>query len=270
MQFDTLSTVLTSESEFMTQELNKRAQQPFDLKPVLLHMCANVFTHYMCSSRYAYDDKSFQKVVRLFDLIFWDINQGYAVDFLPWLLPAYRKHMQQLSKWGTDIREFILQNIIDEHRSTLDKNSPRDFTDALLLHLETESEASKAALNWNHVLYELEDFLGGHSAVGNLLMRAIGAMCLNPDVMKNIQEEIQRTTGGQRPVVLEDRPLMPYTEAAILETLRLSSSPIVPHVAMQETSVAGKRKPLCPVYNWQLTSAFSFQVTRSKKAPSSF
>ncbi len=32
---------------------------------------------------------------------------------------------------------------------------------------------------------------------------------------------------------------MPYTESAILETLRLSSSPIVPHVAMQDTSVAG-------------------------------
>jgi len=95
-------------------------------------------------------------------------------------------------------------------------------------------------MDWNHVLYELEDFLGGHSAIGNLLMRAVGELCSNPDVMANIQEEIRRTTGdNSRPVVLEDRPNMPYTESAILETLRLSSSPIVPHVAMQDTSVAG-------------------------------
>lgn len=96
-------------------------------------------------------------------------------------------------------------------------------------------------MNWNHVLYELEDFLGGHSAIGNLLMRAVGELCSVPDVVANIQDEIRRNTDdNSRPVVLEDRPCMPYTEAAVLETLRLSSSPIVPHVAMQDTSVGGK------------------------------
>jgi len=108
------------------------------------------------------------------------------------------------------------------------------------LYLNSTGENANQ-LDWNHVLYELEDFLGGHSAIGNLLMRAVGELCSNPQVMANIQEEIDRTTGGNsRPVTLEDRPNMPYTEAAILETLRLSSSPIVPHVAMQDTSVAGK------------------------------
>nr|QST15038.1 CYP307A1 protein [Diaphanosoma celebensis] len=243
MQFETLSNVLTLESSYMAQELSKISDpihpKPVDLKPVLLSMCANVFTHYMCSSRFAYDHADFQNIVRLFDQIFWDINQGYAVDFLPWLLPAYKGHMQQLTKWGQDIRQFIMHYIIDEHRQTLDKNNQRDFTDALLAHLEHELDSGVSFLNWNHALYELEDFLGGHSAIGNLLMRAVGELCQNPAVMKNIQDEIQRTTGGERPVVLEDRPLMPYTEAAILETLRLSSSPIVPHVAMQDTCIAG-------------------------------
>jgi len=266
MQFETLSSVLTSESGHMVDELNRVAahqqQQPqvnpigdgaaggvggagVDLKPILLSMCANVFTHYMCSSRFAYDDIGFQKIVRLFDQIFWDINQGYAVDFLPWLLPVYRRHMQQLISWGTDIRQFILTHIIEEHRHSLDRHNPRDFTDALLSHLESNStvkegeQDKEGALDWNHVLYELEDFLGGHSAIGNLLMRAVGELCHNPQVMRAIQEEIHKVTGGHRPVVLEDRPQMPYTEAAILETLRLSSSPIVPHVAMQDTSVAG-------------------------------
>lgn len=32
---------------------------------------------------------------------------------------------------------------------------------------------------------------------------------------------------------------MPYTEAVILETLRTTSSPIVPHVATQTTKIAG-------------------------------
>jgi cytochrome P450 family 307 subfamily A len=134
----------------------------------------------------------------------------------------------------------------------MDVNNPRDFTDVLLSQLGNEKnngEDVQAAdhndnekqLDWNHVLYELEDFLGGHSAIGNLLMRAVGELCSSPHVMANIQEEIRKVTcDNSRPVVLEDRPSMPYTEATILETLRLSSSPIVPHVAMQNTSVAGK------------------------------
>lgn len=254
----------------MVQELSaklsaSKSKSGIDLKPTLLAMCANVFTHYMCSARFGYSDPAFQKTVRLFDQIFWDINQGYAVDFLPWLLPAYRRHMRKLTTWGSDIRKFILKHIIEEHRQSLDKSSLRDFTDALLSHLDDDHKGerlfvpfyfefntfnvrylwlraeSNHQLDWNHVLYELEDFLGGHSAIGNLLMRAVGELCSNQDVMANIQEEIRRTTGDNaRPVVLEDRPHMPYTEAAILETLRLSSSPIVPHVAMQDTSVAGK------------------------------
>lgn len=244
LQFDALSQVLTSESAFMVHELKAKVSAPgasasgIDLKPTLLAMCANVFTHYMCSSRFSYDNSSFMTVVRLFDQIFWDINQGYAVDFLPWLLPMYRGHMQKLTSWGTEIRQFILRHIIDEHRQSLDKNSIRDFTDALLSQLE-ESRV-EVELDWNHVLYELEDFLGGHSAIGNLLMRAVGELCYNPQAMAKIQEEIRRVTDdNSRPVVLEDRPNMPYTESAILETLRLASSPIVPHVAMQDTSING-------------------------------
>ena len=90
-----------------------------------------------------HDDAAFQKTVRLFDQIFWDINQGYAVDFLPWLLPAYRGHMQKLTDWGSDIRQFILTHIIDEHRASLDKSSLRDFTDALLSHLEEDQQGKK-------------------------------------------------------------------------------------------------------------------------------
>lgn len=245
MQIDMLSSVLTAESDFMTLELSLQANvaqsKPINLKPILMTACANVFTQYMCSTRFGYNDTDFQKTVRLFDEIFWEINQGYAIDFMPWLLPIYRRHMKKLNRWGQVIRGFILKYIIEEHIQSIDMKNLRDFTDALLFHMinENQDQQGKAALTRNQVLYELEDFLGGHSAVGNMLMRAVGELCNNPDVMKQVQEEIQQTTGGQRPVVLEDRPMMPYTESVLLETLRLSSSPIVPHVANQDTTIAG-------------------------------
>lgn len=162
----------------------------------------------------------------------------YAIDFLPWLLPFYNRHMKRLRNWSREIRQFILSRIIDDHRNTLDWSAPpRDFTDALLIHLEKEDD-----LNWQHIMFELEDFLGGHSAIGNLIMLTLAAIVKNPEVGTRIQTEIDQVTSNKRHVNLFDKTDMPYTEATILETLRTCSSPIVPHVANQDTSIGGTYK----------------------------
>nr|CAH7734882.1 unnamed protein product [Callosobruchus chinensis]CAH7738788.1 unnamed protein product [Callosobruchus chinensis] len=195
-----------------------------------------MFTQYMCSTSFSYEDQEFKKIVRFFDDIFWEINQGYAVDFMPWLLPAYTYHMRKLSTWATEIRRFILSRIVDDHKTTPDLNSPpRDFTVALLMHLEEDSH-----LNWQHIIFELEDFIGGHSAVGNLVMVTLAEIVNHPEVSKRIQDEMDEVTGGKRCPSLADKP---YTEATIWETLRMASSPIVPHVASADTEIDGFAVP---------------------------
>nr|AVL92854.1 CYP450 [Locusta migratoria] len=217
------------------QQPQQPQQQALHVKPLLQAACANIFTSYMCSASFDYDDPGFKKMVRTFDEIFWEINQGYAVDFMPWLEPVYRGHMRQISDWAAEIRQFILSRIIESHRRSLDRaQGPRDFTDALLLYLEEDP-----LLNWEHIIFELEDFLGGHSAIGNLLMLALREIALHPEVGERIRQEADAATGGSRLVSLFDKPSMPFTEATILETLRTASSPIVPHVATQDTSIAG-------------------------------
>ncbi|KAG8230502.1 hypothetical protein J437_LFUL010602, partial [Ladona fulva] len=254
--YDRLDAAGASEAALLLDEVQRRAGpdgKVLDIKPLLLAACSNMFTRYMCSRRFDYDDKTFVQMVRRFDDIFWDINQGYAVDFLPWLLPFYRSHMSRLSLWAHEIRQFILASIIDPHRRAIeekkraaaaakeagevseDDEGPADFTEALLLHLENDPD-----LTWQHVLFELEDFLGGHSAIGNLLMLSLAAAAKEKKVAQKIREEADAATGGgARPLTLSDRASMPYTEATVLETLRRASSPIVPHVATQDTSVDG-------------------------------
>lgn len=85
---------------------------------------------------------------------------------------------------------------------------------------------------------------GGHSAVGNLVCKILGYLVREPNVQKKIQEEIDHVTrqpdGSNRPVTISDRTTMPYTEAVVLEAIRLIASPIVPRVANQDSSVAGE------------------------------
>lgn len=234
--YDNLNNVGSAEMEYLMHqlELQMDVNGDVDVKPLLLAACGNMFSQYMCRTRFDYTDHTFQVVIRRFDQIFWEINQGYAVDFLPWLQPFYRKHLDKLSGWAQEIRQFILERIIEEHRRTLDPDSPpRDFTDALLMHLEQDP-----SMNWDHILFELEDFLGGHSAIGNLAMLVLAAVVQHPEVGVKIQEEVDKITEKKRYINLFDKADMPYTEAVILETLRTTSSPIVPHVATQDTKIS--------------------------------
>lgn len=276
LQYDHVNLVGSDEVKvFLNALQQKDTSVPIDVKPLVLAACMNMFTQYMCSTSFDYEDDHFKHVVRTFDEIFWEINQGYAVDFLPWLLPAYKGHMRKLGDWASDIRQFILTRIIDERRLALDTTlPPRDFTDALLIHLiedeadrkQQEYETKKARLqkspqpevntseesttttdesgenlNWQHIIFELEDFLGGHSAIGNLIMITLASVVSRKDVVRKIQAEIDSVTGGQRLPTLLDKENMPYTEAVIWEALRTASSPIVPHVATTTTMIDGYR-----------------------------
>lgn len=239
--------------EILSQITATESGQTVHAKPFVLRACANMFLNFMCSTKFDYNDLNFHKLVETFDKIFWDINQGYAIDFLPWLQPLYAKHMNELSTWSEYIRSFMMVAIISQRSSYInamaienndvqyhsddgDEQEPADFTDALLMSLRNEPE-----LEMNHVLFELEDFIGGHSAVGNLVMIALSLIATRPDVADTIRIEANTVTNGERLVQLYDKPEMPYTEATLFETLRIISSPIVPHVATEDTTIQGKK-----------------------------
>ncbi|EDV94437.1 cytochrome P450 307a1 [Drosophila grimshawi] len=210
--------------------------QPIDLKPILNAACANMFSQYMCSIRFDYEDNEFQQIVHFFDEIFWEINQGHPLDFLPWLSPFYTKHTTRIAYWSTTIRKFILERIIDQRQLDIDLDEPdTDFTDALLKSLIENENMCR-----NTIIFMLEDFIGGHSAVGNLIMLALTYIAKDPIIARNIQNEIDAiSNNGERSITLEDMEEMSYTMATIYEVLRYSSSPIVPHVASEDSVVSG-------------------------------
>jgi len=238
------------------------SEREVQVKQPLMMASANMFLRFMCTTQFEYGDPEFQNLVRTFDEIFWDINQGYAVDFMPWLRPFYAGHMRKLSNWSTQIRKFMMDAVIskrssyaravaeasngaadrshdDDDYNVNDGQEPTDFTDALLMSLHKEPR-----LKMDHVLFELEDFIGGHSAVGNMVMLALSLVATRPHVAQAIRDEAEQVTGGQRLVRLYDKPDMPYTEATLFETLRVISSPIVPHVATEDTTIKGEKNDM--------------------------
>lgn len=234
-----MSSISLIEAPILLRAIQSRiagGNKSVEIKPLLQSAFANMFMQYLCSTRFDYEDQHLKTMVRNFDEIFYEINQGHPVDFLPWLNPFFSGHMNKLAGWANAIRDIMLERIIKPHLETVDyEDHPRDFVDALLQYFREDDE-----LSWDHIMYDLEDFIGGHAALGNLVMLMLIYLMRNPQCIDSVRQEIDAVTGGERSVCFDDKYRMPYTEALVFETLRICASPIVPHVATEDTTVAGK------------------------------
>jgi len=125
----------------------------------------------------------------------------------------------------------------------------KDFLDVSLEHhFEYPNE-----YKWDVAVYEVLDLIGGSSAVGNLAMRTLGFLALNPEMQELIKEEADYARKKLKEkkeqdicdeeddgmINLHHRTFMPFTECTLMETLRLASSPIIPHVAERDSTVQG-------------------------------
>lgn len=77
------------------------------------------------------------------------------------------------------------------------------------------------------------------------MFRIFALLLRHPDVQAKVHQELDERLGRGVQVTLETRDLVPYTEAVILETLRMF--PLVPfgvpHMATEDATLAGYRIP---------------------------
>lgn len=248
-RFHTLNDIIINQMQNLTNEIRNQTQLhgatnkgAIEIKPIFMITCANIFTEYYCSRSFCPSDAKFKNLIKNYDQIFWEVNQGYACDFLPFLLPFHMKNLKRMEKCTHEIREFILANIIEDRVDHwVDGDTPADYVESLIDHFQQNHEPK---MEWNTALFSLEDIIGGHSAIGNFLVKIFGFIGQRPEVQQKIQVEIEnrlaaKTNGNTSIIELSDRPQMPYTESVIMEALRLIASPIVPHVANQDSTIAG-------------------------------
>lgn len=274
IRFQQLNEIIGNQTETMTSEIQAtiNAGKLIEIKPVLLRTCANIFTQYFCSRSFSIDDAGFQAMINNFDKIFYEVNQGYLADFIPILLPMFHsKNLKQMEKWSHEIRNFILDNIIENRKETWNGGDEQtDYVDSLVDHVTQNLEPK---MEWETALFALEDIIGGHSAVGNFLVKVFGYVAQHSDVQKLIQQEIDGILSEKCSIELSDRKNMPYTEAVIMEALRLIASPIVPHVANQDSTIGGylvEKDTMIFLNNYDLSMSESLWCEPKKFMPERF
>lgn len=235
-RFNNLEEIITRNVTILMQEITTKDSNQCEIKPLILSVCANIFTNHFCTINFQIYDTDFQETIKNFDEVFYEVNQGYAADFLPFLMPFHKGNMTRMNKLTEVIRDFILRRIINDRFAKYDNNEPEDYVDNLIEYVKNNVEPE---IDWDTALYALEDIIGGHSAVGNFLVKILAYLVTEPEVQKRMQKEIDAVT-RQRNVNIFDRNVMPYAESVIFEAIRLIASPIVPRVANQDCIINGK------------------------------
>lgn len=233
--FFALENIISIETKNMLSQITPEANT--DLKPIIAKNCANIFLSHFCSKSFDVQDERFVKTIENFDEIFFEVNQGYVADFLPFLTPLLKKNMERMKCLTHEIRQFVEDEIIEKRFDEFDSESePADYVEGLIKYVKK----GDADFDWNTALFALEDIIGGHAAVSNFLTQVFAFLVKEPHVQKKIQEEIDENVGKNKTVTIGDRNVMPYTEATIFEAVRMIASPIVPRVANRDSSINGE------------------------------
>ncbi|KAL6259860.1 hypothetical protein P5V15_009770 [Pogonomyrmex californicus] len=270
-RYNQLNGIIGGEMDWLIDHLTSISGVSLHVKPLIMHTCANIFIKYFCSRSFSLDYIPFREMTENFDKVFYEVNQGYAADFMPFLMPLHQRNMTKMANWSHEVRKFVEKNIIGDRVTSWKSVIPEeDYVDCLINHIKTDAEPK---MSWEMAMFALEDIIGGHSAVGNLLVKILGYLVIRPHVQKIAQMEIDGVETPSVFVGLENRGSMPYTEAIILEAIRLIASPIVPHVANQDSSIAGykiEKDTFIFLNNYDLNMSESLWVSPEEFMPERF
>lgn len=144
------------------------------------------FPIYLLLTSYEYDDPNFQKLLYNLRCLTSGNLSGILPQLFPYViyLPPYRRNLKR----NIFLRTFI-EDVVEEHRASLDPNDVRDIIDMFLL------EVDKGKVGDNGVIFDksrvwrtIFDLFGaGTDTTSNSLLWAIAIFCHYPDVQKKVR-----------------------------------------------------------------------------------
>ncbi|KAF0298332.1 Cytochrome P450 2J6 [Amphibalanus amphitrite] len=139
--------------------------------------------------------------------------------------------------------DHLLLPAIESHRRTVDlTGEARDYIDCLLQEQSRQPEL----FTDRHLLRCILDlFVAGFDTTASTLRWAFCFLCTHQEVQQRLHDEICRVIGRERAPELADKASMPYTEAFLMETQRLSNIAGigVAHVSTAEFRLGGYTVP---------------------------
>ncbi|XP_022650944.1 cytochrome P450 307a1-like isoform X2 [Varroa destructor] len=240
--FDSIS----SQTILLIDFFREKNGEPLEPRWPILNAIGNVFYDFFCSKTFDWNDAVYLRTVNLYNEIFHELFQGFAIDFMPWLKPFYNKRLNELHALEAEISKFN-SGMITEHEQSAAayEVEPRDICDILVLYINSAANCDavkKIKLDRTDLAVIIGDLIGGFPVVSNMVLWGIYMLANEPEVQNKLFEEYEVVCGSGIPGADHKKSLV-YTEATMYEILRMVCSPIIPHVATQNTELQGYHIP---------------------------
>ncbi|KAJ4842715.1 hypothetical protein Tsubulata_040361 [Turnera subulata] len=168
-------------------------------------------------------------------------------DYFPFLARLDLDGQQKLVKHvNNDLIGKYHNPIIDERIHQWRSGQREDMDDILDVFINLKDPSGQPFLTEDEIRYQLAEItFASVDNPSNAVEWAMAEMINQPELMKKAQQEIDRVVGKERLVQESDIPELNYVKACAREAYRLHPlSPFnVPHMSMQDTTVAGYHIP---------------------------
>ena len=206
----------------------------------------NVLWCIVAGERFDYEDpKLIDFVNKVAAMMKAPLFQPDASTFLPFLAKLL-PNIDQPASYGPlpELKSFF-NDTIKQHQDTFDSNNIRDFIDKYLLQIKVkggEGSSFHESQGYEQLVNILLDlFIAGMDTTSNTLSFAILFMVNNQEVQLRVRQEIFDMVGMDRQVSLSDKAKIPYTEATVMEILRMAD--ILPDGVPHMTKVSQRVGP---------------------------
>ncbi|XP_038882124.1 cytochrome P450 71AU50-like [Benincasa hispida] len=193
-----------------------------------------------------YEDKEFNE--RGFRAVIQEGMQLAAApnlgDFIPaiaWLdLQGLTRRMKSVHK----VFDEFLEKIINEHLVVKDEKKTKDFVDVMLELID--SEQTEYQVDRSAIKAIMLDILAAAMETSAITIDwAMSELIRHPNVMKKMQDELEKVVGLHRMVEESDLGSLEYLEMVVKEILRLypAGPLLIPHESMEDCTVNGFHIP---------------------------
>ncbi|CAB3259871.1 unnamed protein product [Arctia plantaginis] len=230
---------IREECRALVQLRIKDAGQPVLINNMFNITIVNILWRLVAGKRYDLDDANLKLLCDIITRLFRAVDMsGGILNFLPFVrhVAPNLSGYNELCSIHKAIHDF-LRETIEQHERNLDVKNPKDVIDAFLIEKMDPKNRTFSDKDLQVVCLDLLE--AGMETVANTAVFMLLHIIRNDDIQKRLHDEIDEVIGPLRPPTLSDRSRMVYTEAVLLEALRISSVAAmgIPHMALEDAQL---------------------------------
>ncbi|CAD5111779.1 DgyrCDS1052 [Dimorphilus gyrociliatus] len=246
----TLESDIQTEITDLYKTLAIKKDSTVPIRKLFMKTSTNLLLKTLYNERFPLTDTSGEQIYYMLYDLFEKISEVDSIKYNPLLYyhPNYKGKWKEYERCLKLLRHFLEQRNI-EHKTTVSdfayKQKPKDFVQTyfqdLFFPIFNTPRSFKPNEDWLDDIVE-DLIISGVEPISSALSWCIYYMIDNPSVQLKVQEELDSIIPEEKLPSLKDRHKLPFTEASVLESLRLGCIyPIaIPHATLSRVTIDGR------------------------------